>query len=81
MFKKDKVVEEVVETVEKVGFIKKHSKGLKRGLIAGGALFGLAIAGAVINGKRNADEPEVWSEDADREQFENDYPENGNSEE
>lgn len=81
MFKKDKVVEVVVETVEKVGFIKKHAKGLKRGLIAGGALAGLAIVGAVINGKRNADEPEVWSEDADREQFEIDYPENGNSEE
>ena len=81
MFKKDKVVEEVVETVEKVGFIKKHAKGLKRGLIAGGALAGLAIVGAVINGKRNADEPDVWSEEADREQFEKDYPENGNSEE
>lgn len=66
--------DKVVEVVEKVGFFKKHAKGVKRGLIAGGALAGLAIIGAVVNNKRNSDEPEVWSEDADREQFEADYP-------
>ena len=66
--------DKIVEVVEKVGFFKKHAKGVKRGLIVSGALAGLAIVGAVINGKRNSDEPEVWSEDADREQFEADYP-------
>lgn len=64
----------IVEVVEKVGFFKKHAKGLKRGLIVSGALAGLAVIGAVINGKGSSDESEVWSEDEDREQFEADYP-------
>lgn len=68
--------DKIVEAVEKVGFFKKHATGVKRGLIVGGALAGLAVIGAVINGKRNSDEPEVWSEDADRDQFEADYPAN-----
>lgn len=68
--------DKIVETVEKVGFFTKHAKGVKRGLIVGGALAGLAVICAVINGKRNSDEPEVWSEDEDREQFEADYPAN-----
>ena len=66
--------DKIVEVVEKVGFFKKHAKGVKRGLIVSGALAGLAVVGAVINGKRNSDELEVWSEDADREQFNADYP-------
>lgn len=66
--------DKIVEVVEKVGFFKKHAKGVKRGLIVGSALAGLAIVGKVINGERNSDEPDAWSEDADREQFEADYP-------
>ena len=68
--------DKIVETVEKVGFIKKHAKGLKRGLIVGGGLAILGVVGAVINGKRNAEEPELWSEEADKEQFDADYPSN-----
>lgn len=68
------MADKIVEVVEDVGFFKKHAKGLKRGLIVSGALAGLAVVGAVINGKRNSDELDVWSEDADREQFEADYP-------
>ncbi|MDD3229746.1 MAG: hypothetical protein PHE09_11075 [Oscillospiraceae bacterium] len=66
--------DKIVEVVEKVGFFKKHAKGVKRGLIVSGALAGLAVIGAVINNKRSSDESEMWSEDADREQFEADYP-------
>jgi len=52
---KNTVLEEVVETKED-GFIKKHAKGIKRGLAVVGGLVGVVVAGAIINNKANSDE-------------------------
>lgn len=51
----EKIVTEETK-VEKVNFITKHTKGIKRGLAVVGGLVGIAVAGAIINKKVSGNE-------------------------
>jgi len=61
----EKIVLEENEVI-KENFLKKHTKGIKRGLAVVGGLAGLVVAGALINNKRSNDEGFVCYEKNDQ---------------